>query len=59
MFFLSDADPEIPPHTLKIPETASSRHRCAVADYSHLSPEIVGICTRVHPPVPVENIKEI
>ena len=38
---------------------ASSRHRCAIADYSHLPPEIVGICTIVHLWVPVVNIKEI
>ena len=44
---------------MTIPETASSRHHCALADYSHLSPEIVGICTRVHLPVPVKNIKKI
>ena len=39
--------------------TASSRHCCATADYNHLSPETVGICTRVHHQVTVENIKEI
>ena len=30
-----------------------------IADCSHLFPEILGICIRVHPQVPVENIKEI
>ena len=42
-----------------IPEMTSSHHHCAIADYSHLTPEIVGICTRVHLQVLVENIKEI
>ena len=30
-----------------------------ITDYSHLSPEIVGICTIVQLRVPVENVKEI
>ena len=38
---------------------ASSRHRSAIADYSHLFPEVVRICTRIHFRGPVENIKEI
>ena len=39
--------------------TTSSRHRYAIADYSHLFPEIVGIYKRIHLWVPVESIKEI
>ena len=39
--------------------TASNHHHCTIADYSHLSTEIVGLCSRVHHWVPVENINEI
>ena len=39
--------------------TASSSHRYTIANYSHLFPEIVGICTRICLRVPIENIKEI
>ena len=38
--------------------TASSRHRCPIADCSHLSPRIVGFCTRVRLLIQVENAKE-
>ena len=34
---------------------AYSHQRCAIADYTHLSPEIVNICTGVHLLVQVEN----
>ena len=37
---------------------ASSHQHCAIADYSHLSPEIVRIYTGVHLLVQVENTKE-
>ena len=39
--------------------TASSSHRYTIANYSHLFPEIVGICTRIFLRVSIENIKEI
>ena len=42
-----------------IPETASSRHGCAITNYSHIPLEIVGICAKVHLWAPAENIKEI
>ena len=58
MLFLTVADPEIPPHIWKSSLQHSSCHHSAIADYSHLSPETVGICTRVHLQVPVENIRK-
>ena len=33
-------------------------HRCAIEDYSHLSPEIIGIFTRFCLMVEVENTKD-
>ena len=33
-------------------------HRCGIDDYSHLSPEIIGIFTRFCLIVEVENTKE-
>ena len=39
--------------------TASSRHRCVIADCSHLSPDIIGLWTKIHLRVSVEIIKEI
>ena len=42
-----------------IPETASSRHCCAITNYSHVPQEIVGICIKVHLWAPAKNIKEI
>ena len=36
--------------------TTSSRHRCIIAAYNHLSPEIADSCRRVHFLVQVENI---
>ena len=41
--------------SLQLYVMASSCHCCAITDYSHSFPEIVGICTRVHLWVPVES----
>ena len=49
IIFFWDAYSEILPHNWNIttiPETTSSSHLCAIADYSHLSAEIVGIYTK-------------
>ena len=38
--------------------TTSSRHCCTIAEYSHSSPEILSLSSRVHHRVAVENISK-